>query len=477
MRNKIIYRTVNELAGPLAIFGLNILFTGFLILLTHIIFSSGISGDFILLLMLLFLISFIPILNYFQDFLSSAIRPISYTDLYIQTVDSILNVESFDEMLKSTFDQILRLMKASSGSLIFYYQERDEFDIYHQKNKKKKIIRGAEINRNSILLKSIKCPDDIIIRSRLNSEDSIEKEIMDELDRFGGEIVIPIYYQDKFYGVIVIGDKRRLSERESRLLMIFASRIAILYVNSFYFKEILKRKEIEKEYELTSKIQKQFLPPPLFNAGNISIRTYHETASSLTNEFYDIFVNKPDNDIRISAYRVHGDVKETSIFMPGIQAMLHSLAKLGYSPMKTLSKLKVLVKERDIIMGDLIILHSSVRQDGEFICCYTDYPAPFIYRKDTGCLSVLQKKDDEEGIENKLENGDIIIIACRAFFNILSGNLSGYSELIKKSSDKLDIINNSLVEGITSDLKETDSAKKGREEDRLIILIRMEGNS
>jgi hypothetical protein len=143
----------------------------------------------------------------------------------------------------------------------------------------------------------------------------------------------------------MIGQKRGFSEREIKLLKIVAYKLAQLSVNSYYFSEIRKGMEVEKEYELINRIQKQFLPEPGFNSGRINIKVYHDTASSLTREFFDIFANEalPD-DIRISAYRVSGDVKEISILMPGIQDMIQSYTRLGFSPRKTMSKLKNIVK-------------------------------------------------------------------------------------------------------------------------------------
>ncbi len=46
--------------------------------------------------------------------IDSYISPIRYNDLYVQTVDSILNIESFDEVLRTTFDQILDLISVGT---------------------------------------------------------------------------------------------------------------------------------------------------------------------------------------------------------------------------------------------------------------------------------------------------------------------------------------------------------------------------
>jgi hypothetical protein len=100
-------------------------------------------------------------------------------------VDLILNIRSFDEMLRQTFDQILQLIKVSTGLLIFYYHDKDEFKIFYQKNLRKKVIKRARISQDNILLRAIKGPDDVVIKGRLNASVRYEKEIIDELTRRG----------------------------------------------------------------------------------------------------------------------------------------------------------------------------------------------------------------------------------------------------------------------------------------------------
>ncbi|MBN2400956.1 MAG: GAF domain-containing protein [Spirochaetes bacterium] len=421
--------------------------------------------------------SLLPILNFLLDKFDSVISPAGYKDIYAKTIDSILNIESFDEILLKIFGLVIRLLKAEFGHTIYYRDDKDVIDIEYYNNDTHKMYHREKLESDHILLKVIKGPDDIIIKTKNKKPSEKDKEIIKALGMMRADLVVPIFYNNKISGIIAVGGKKGFSEKDIKLLKIIAFKLALLSSNSFYFNEIRKRREVEKEYELTNKIQKQFLPEPSLKSGRIIIEAHHSTASYFTREFYDIFVNDavPD-DIRLSAYHVFGDVKETSIFMPGVQAILQSYARLDFSPRKTIIKLKKFVKERDVLNGDLMILHSSIKQSGEFICYCSNYPAPFLYHKSQ--KKIVHPASKGRGLEFltvKMKPGDIIIVPCSYYSEIIKSNITQYSKILNKNSSlPLEDIKNILVK-IINDSKKTIKIKNTSEsEDQLLILISME---
>ncbi len=469
----------NRISNILIFLGLNVFFAMILFSITLFLFSEGLGGGYTPLFFYILVISLLLILNYFQSVVDSIISPISQNDLYSQTVDSVLNIEFFDEMLTETFDQVLKVINAKMGRLIFYYHDKNEFKVYYQKNKKKKVIRRAGIEKDNILLEGIKGPDDIIIKGKLDPLSKSDSEIIEVLEKLGGEIVIPIFYHETFFGLILIGERRRFTETEIRLLKIFASKIAILAQNSFYFSEMIKKKELEKEYELTSRLQKQFLPESSFQDGRINIQVHHKTASSITREFYDIYTDDTaSGDVQISAFRIHGDVKETSILMPGVKALLQCYARLGLSPSESVSKLIKIGNERDVLNGDLTIIHSSLKQDGSFFCYNSNYPVPVIYRESSVSIQPMKsEKGTNRSFSEKVEAGDIIIIACKTFFDLIVDDINVYQDIIHSNySLPLDEIKTVLINKIAGDVKEKEKKDDVLEEedDKLLILVKME---
>jgi hypothetical protein len=162
--------------------------------------------------------------------------------------------------------------------------------------------------------------------------------------------------------------------------------------------------------------------------------------------------------------------------MPGVQAILQSFARLGYSPRKTITRLKKYVKEQDVLIGDLMIFHSSIKQSGEFTCYFSNYPAPLYFQKSSGKLiNPSGKGSGLKYIKIKLNPGDIIIAQCSKYYEILKSNLSYYQKIIiKNNSLHLEEIRNILVKSLNDSQRPVKTAHNEKDEDQLLILIGME---
>lgn len=458
---------------------LNLFFASLLSGVVLYLFSTGMSGFYAAIIILFLIISFLPVVNYLQGIINTILIPADEAML-IQAVDSVLNIERFDEMLKETFDRVLKLMNARVGRLIFYNVEKNEFQLYYQKDKKKGAEEKVEIEGDSVLLEGINDPNDILIKGWLDPLNRSDKKLIEELERLGAEIVIPIFYQKTFMGLILIGDKKRYNEKEIRLLRIFASKIAINVQNSFYFNNVLKRKELERELELTDRIQKQFMPDSRLHYGSIKIEVYHKILSSMAREFYDIFLTEKDSGIiRLSAYHVRGDIKETSILIPGVKALFQCLARLDYSPAEATAVLGKIGTEKDVLIGDFSILHSSIKQDGSFLYCNNGYPEPFIFRNASAEFHLMKGVDNfkKESCIN-LESNDLLVLAGSCCHKVISENIDEFRFVIEKNSmlplEELKmILFNKMAEDVESE-KEQKNEEEGLIEDKLFILVRKE---
>jgi hypothetical protein len=459
----------NRLLNITLTWGLDLLSIFILIGIAFLLYQMGLGDHRILVFFVLMLTALLPVFNYLHDLIDSSVSPIGYDDLFVKTVDAVLNMRSFDEILKETFDQVLDFMKIRSGILIFYYPDRDEYSIFYQKNRKKRMIRNARIENDNIIFNMIKGPDDIIIRSRL-TRDNYDRAILHEMDKLHGETMVPIYFQTTFLGVIVTGKRnRKFSSRELSLLKIFASKIAILSINNFFLNDLLKKKELEKEYELASKIHDRFMPEPEITIGRAAVRIHHRTSSLMTREFYDVFSNHADpDDIRLTAYRLRGDITGTSIYMPGIQALIQSYSRLGNSPRETVYKLLGNMKEREIIDEELAVFVASVNQKGSVTCYNHGYPAPLIFRHAQGALAALPRRQGDSESKFKLERGDILIICSESFSVPLASETGKYSDLVRENSGlSLSKLRGTLVKSLPQ-------RPRGDDRDTLLMLLRLE---
>jgi hypothetical protein len=451
-------------------YGLDVLFVLILTIVAFFIFSFTHSSLNIFLFFTLMIIFILPMFNHLHDIIDSQISPLTYEDMFIQTVDSILNIESFNEMLKSKFELVLDLINVRSGLLIFYYPDTDEYSIFYQKNRRKRIVQNARVEIDNVLFKAVRSSDDIIERSRLDPGGRTEGLIIKELDRINGEVVVPVYSHDIFLGIIIVGKRsKKFSEDEIRLLKILASKLAMLSVNTFFFKEMVRKKEIEKEFETASKIHRRFMPDQELGIGRYTIRIHHEMRSKTMREFYDIYSrDREGNGLRISAYRIRGNTTGASIYMPGIQALLQSYARLDYQPAAIVSKLYSIVRERILFDEEITLLYASVNQEGQFLFSGRGYPPPIIFNNKTGRLRCLQrgKKMGRSGI--MLAAGDIILIVCESFYKSITADTMEFNRLIRE--------NISLSAGkLRGTLLKYLIEKTGdKEQDELMIFVRTE---
>jgi hypothetical protein len=421
------------------------------------------NARFILLFFILWL-AFLPLINYFHDHIDSRISPIHYEDLFSKTVEAVLNMKTLDDILKETFVQILDFINVSSGMLIFYYPDRDEYSIFYQKDKRRKMIRNANIENNNAIFHALKSPDDILIKSKLSAQTESGYILMREMDKLHADTIVPIFFRETFLGAIVTGKRnRKYSVREIALLKIFASKIAILSINNYFLSELVKKKEIEKEYELASTIHNRFLPDHDVRIGPFEIRIHHKTKSLSTREFFDVFEDrKTSRLLHIAAYSLRGDIAGTSIYMPGIQAHIHSISWLGMSPKSAIMKFIKSMSKREVIDEEPAIFIGTLSPSGSLKYCSYKYPAPFIYRCAKKDLIALPDNQCKESIFS-LQDGDIIALCSTNIHHTIEANSARFSSLFRENSaTTLTKIRSILVKA----LPRTD------EDDTLLLLAR-----
>lgn len=407
--------------------------------------SQGLSGPYLVLFFMVLGVSLLPLFSFFHNTIDSIISPIDYHELFAQTVDSILRIESFDAVLTATFDRILRLINVKSGMLIFFYHDRDEFNIFYQKGRRRRVIKGARIEENNVLFTALRGPDDIIVKHRLDPKVNHQREIVDELERLGGEVAIPIFYRDMFLGLILVGDRmRRFSPGEIRLLRIFASRIATLSTSGFFFGQLVEKMRLEKEFELASKVQNRFLPDADLDADAVRVRVHHRTASLLVREFYDVFAGD-DGAVRISAYRVEENISGTSIYLPWIQASIHSLSRLGYPPSRIIARVKRIIADKGLMDEPVSIIHAVLRQNGSCAFAVDGYQTPLVYRAASRTLAPAERSARSAQSSLRLAPGDALLVACRDIRALINAAPARYAEIIAANAPSAGRVRSALV--------------------------------
>ncbi|GAB4219029.1 MAG: hypothetical protein Kow00102_01080 [Spirochaetota bacterium] len=338
--------------SQLIIQGINIVFLSLLLLLGWMLHTVKIEGNLLVIFIVFSIVTIFPLYTYYIERFYKNIIPLKYEDLYIQTVDMFLSLQSFDDIIKVIFDKVLQYIGVKSGLLIFYSHASDDYTIYYQKQQKQKVIRKAHIDKNNIIFKIIQSGDDILIKSKMDPSLHFQRSIMFEMEKLGGEIIIPIYYHDIFLGLMIIGEmKRRISRRDILMLKALASKIATVTVNSFFMHELIKNKEIEKEYELGHKVLKQFLPP---DKGIIHKTQYMmiQNPDSTITCYFNIYNPDPMTSY-IALCPLQANISLLSLLIPAISVLMQSYSRLGFLPDHIIKKINGVLKEKELIEENL----------------------------------------------------------------------------------------------------------------------------
>lgn len=317
-----------------------------------VLYSLKIEGHFLFAALVLFIAAIFPLYIYYIERFYRKMLPFKYEDLYIQTVDMFLSLQTFDDVIKVIFDRVLHHIGVSSGLLLFYSHSSDDYTIYYQKQQKQKIIRKAQIDKNNIILKIIQSGDDILIKSKMDPSVHFQRTILFEMEKLGGEIIIPIYYHNIFLGIMIIGEmKMRISKRDVLMLKALASKIATVAANSFFVHELIKSKEIEKEYEIAYKVLQQFVPP---DEGMIQKTRYTilRRADSEVKYFFNIYTID-SIDAYIIVCQLKANLSLLSMLIPAITVLLQSYARLHIEPDEILKKINAVLRQKELMEDNI----------------------------------------------------------------------------------------------------------------------------
>jgi len=338
----------------LIIQGINIVFLSILVIMGWMLHAVQIEGDLLVVFIVFSIVTIFPLYTYYIERLYKKIIPLKYEDLYIQTVDMFLSLQSFDDIIKVIFDKVLQYIGVKSGLLIFYSHDTDDYTIYYQKQQRQKIIRKAHIDKNNIIFKVIQSGEDVLIKSKMDPSLHFQRSIMFEMEKLGGEIIIPIYYHDIFLGLMIIGEmKRRISRRDILMLKALASKIAIVTVNGFFMHELIKSKEIEKEYELGHKVLKQFMPQ---DKGVIQKAQYIMIKNDSDSTYYFNIYNPDSWTSYIVLCPLKANISILSLLIPAISVLMQSYSRLGFLPDRIIKKINGVLKEKELIEENLPIM-------------------------------------------------------------------------------------------------------------------------
>lgn len=147
---------------------------------------------------------------------------------------------------------------------------------------------------------------------------------------FGPYIIIPMLFSDgKPFGAISISepeDKTPFTSNQLRLLLTISSQFVKGYENIKLNRDMLAKKAMEKEIEITRNIQNNILPAKLPGGSNFEIGVKTVPAKEVSGDFYDSF-KYSDGQFSFLIADVSGKSLPAAIFMAMSSSIIRTLGR------------------------------------------------------------------------------------------------------------------------------------------------------
>ncbi len=351
-------------------------------------------------------------------------------EIFLDTIDSVLSFESVTEFFEKKFNRILSILSVKTGSLIFYDKINEEYILYAKK--KNALEQEGFLNYNNILLKVLNTPDDVLIKSRLTNAHNFEINIRHEMERLGAEIIIPMFYSNLLMGALVFGKRSTpYTSNEINALKLFGTKFAALSINSFLWKELARKKELEREKHLEKRVQKDFLPANTFRNDFIQAELYYNTETIYSDRFIDFF--EQNNALYFTAYWTGNSNKSTLIFLPVISSLLRFYSSKGYCISESMRKTNEIIMTHGFFDVSPNIFAVEFDSSGKAEISRKDMPVPWLYRN--------AEFSRIETDEFTLLKGDLFIFVNRHISYYFFTHLQLIKSLLPAVPQSSDIIN------------------------------------
>ncbi len=208
---------------------------------------------------------------------------------------------------------------------------------YNIKNFKILATRGFYIDSENISVKLIKYVFDKRIPfyiQNFDEEPELNSLISPERYKTKSAILIPLLKRDgKPFGILCATDpenRTHLDIEDFRILLTISSQISKAY-------ESLELTGIQKEIEITARIQKNILPTSQPKHKSVEIFTKAIPARTTGGDFFDYYVESPYGDIFFIIADVSGKSLPAALFMAVANSILRTIIRKEKDPAKILS--------------------------------------------------------------------------------------------------------------------------------------------
>jgi len=328
----------------------HMVFTSGIFLMVFSIHLMGVTGLYFILFASLLVLTGLPLLNIFYSRDDLFRRDQETVYISPEKIDLIFRAETLDQLVSETFEKMLSLFSVSRGIIVIFNIHTQNYEVYRRSKGSGGVVTDSGITRDSSLLKYFSQNRKTVIRKQLDPRQGYDSRIINELETFGAEVAAPIIYGEQILGMLLLaGRAEKFSARDLEIIRSFASKIGIVYMNGFLWKEIVRKKDIEKEFDLGRKMQNNFNPPESGILGgyefHISLHRGHGTFRQYC-DFYSEY-----GDLAVTLFANDDMTPGSFVFLPSIIPLTQFYFRTGSSPTEVIRKVTDVISRRGIAEG------------------------------------------------------------------------------------------------------------------------------
>ena len=240
------------------------------------------------------------------------------------------------------------------------------------------------------------------------------------------------------FGVLCVSESLsgKLTRNEYRMLITITSQLVRGYENIMLNEEILAKKAMEKEVEITSKIQQNILPSHKPKHLHLDLVAKSVMAKTTGGDFYDYYVQGEDGDVTLLVADVSGKSLPAALFMAVSSSILRTVTRSETEPTEILSRSNEILYEES--------------QSGMFVTVFLARYNPM-----AGSLRYASAGHNEMIIMHA--DGSYELLAGKGSpLGVLPGQLQKYTggELQIREGDLLVLYTDGVVEAVNSENQE-----------------------
>jgi hypothetical protein len=357
-------------------------FTIIVFLMVFSMHLMGVSGLYFILFASLVMLTGLPLLNIFYSRQDHLRRDRENVYISPEKIDLIFRSETLDQLVSETFEKMLSLFSVSKGVIVIFNIHTQNYEVYERSGGSGCVLTNPVITKDNPLLKYFSENRKTVIRKMFDSRQENVLQIIEELDHFNAEIAAPIIYSEQILGMLMLeGRAEKFSARDIEIIQSFASKIGIVYMNGFLWKETVRKKDIEKEFELGRKMQNNFNPPESGIMGGYEFHITLHRGHGTFRQYCDLYSEL--GDLSVTLFTNDDMTPGSFVFLPSIIPLTQFYFRKGASPSEVVSKVTDTISLRGIAEAPLMMSHFHFSDKG-VSWARTGFGDPLLYDLDSG---------------------------------------------------------------------------------------------